>query len=156
LLNLVVLDVPDHSGQLRSRLEKELRHRIQCSQSRCKEEQQQLLWPKSLSPSPEFSRAAPPPASPYFAASISLASAGLDYIQPRWRTRTRAPGDPPRRGLSYGRALGSLRASGDIRNTVAIILPFDLTSCTSLESTSNRYDPPPFYATRIRTPLSTM
>jgi hypothetical protein len=92
LLNLVVLDVPDHSGQLCSRLEKELRHRIQCSQSRCKEEQQQLLWPKSLSPSPGFSRAAPLPASPYFAASISLASAGLDYIQPRWRTRTRALG----------------------------------------------------------------
>lgn len=142
MLNLVVLDVLDHSGQLRSRLPEELRHRIQGTQSRCKEEQ--LLWSKSLSPLLVLR-------ARYRHHSTSQP---LFHYLPRASITpiSREPNEPD---FSYGQALGSLRAPDDIRNTVAIILPFDLTSYTALESTSNRYDPPPSYATRIRTLLST-
>jgi len=125
---------------------------IQDTQSRCKEEQ--LLWSKSLSPS-SFSFPALLPRHRHRPTSQLLfhyPSASLDY------TQFEKPNEPDSSSwsFSYGRALWNLSAPGGIRNTVAIILPFDLTSCTPLESTSNRYDPPPSsYATRIRTTLST-
>lgn len=159
MLNLVVLDVLDHSGQLHSRVSEELRHRhsgypvVLQGEAAVMVEITFPLPPSSLSFSAlllHHHRTTTPPSS-YFAASISLPFREPRLHPPREPTES----DFSSWSFSYRRALGNLRAPGDIRNTVAIILPFDLTSCTSLEPTSSRYDPAPSYA-RIRTPLSTI
>lgn len=137
MLNLVVLDVPDHSWPTPSRLPEELRAAFsRCHPPpapRCKEEQ--LLWSKSLSPPrPSPSPHTTPLCSLYFTRSWR----SLDYTHLENENRTYPV--PSRR--CRRRTLGSLRAPGDIRNTVAIILPFDLTSCTLRpKSTARRYGP---------------
>lgn len=59
----------------------------------------------------------------------------LFHYLPRASITPTSRGDLNEPDFSYDQALGSLRAPDVIRNTVAIILPFDLTSYTSLEST---------------------
>lgn len=148
MLNLVVLDVLDHSWPTPRDFQRNSAphsgYPVVARRSSC--------YGRNHFPSlrPSFPI---PPFSPHtiLLRSFYFTTSSRASITSTSRTeRTRSCGG------SYGRALGSLRAPGDIRNIVAIILPFDLTSCISLESTSTCYDPPPSYATRIRTALSTV
>lgn len=166
LLNLVVLDVPDHSGQLHSRLPRGTPpHSGYPSPPPLHggaAVMVEITFPL-LRPATPVVSAPPPPvrrstSQPLF---HCLPRDAPDYTQPKTtmtRTRTRNRTRTSQTSLHdvafshEGRALGSLRAAGDIRNTVAIILLFDLTS-RQASPMSDRYDPTAaiLYATRIRT-----